>query len=224
MTSARERLLIDHFRLDPGWAAALAPVSQNLVDMIATLRGREYLPSGPRVLRAFHRPFDQVKVLIAGQDPYPTPGHAVGLSFSVEPGCEIPRSLQNIHAEYSSDLRLPTPTTGDLSPWSDQGACLLNRTLTVAPGQPASHRDIGWGAITERAVTALAERGTPLVAVLWGRQAQELEPLLAGIPIIASPHPSPLSARRGFFGSRPFSRVNDLLTSHGAPPIDWSLP
>lgn len=224
MTTSPEQLLVERFYLDPGWARALAPVAQNLLDMVETLRGREYLPSGQNVLRAFHQPFDEVKVLIAGQDPYPTPGHAVGLSFSVEPGSEIPRSLQNIYTELVDDLGVPRPTTGDLTPWSHQGVCLLNRTLTVAPGQPASHRGIGWEAITETAVRALAARQAPLVAILWGRQAQELSPLLGTTPTITSAHPSPLSASRGFFGSRPFSRTNDALASHSAQPIDWRLP
>lgn len=218
-------LLHQYFGIDPGWARALAPVAQDILDMGPVLQAKgAYFPHGSQILRAFTRPFDEVRVLIAGQDPYPTPGHAVGLSFSVGPESEIPRSLQNIFTEYSSDLGLPRPTSGDLTPWTDQGVCLLNRTLTVAPGEPASHRGIGWEKITERAVTALSERGRPLVAILWGRQAQELTPLLGRTPIIASAHPSPLSASRGFFGSRPFSRANGVLEIQGAEPIDWRLP
>lgn len=220
-----ERLLTDYFRIDSGWARAMAPVAEDILAMGPVLQAKgAYFPHGSQILRAFTRPFDQVRVLVAGQDPYPTPGHAVGLSFSVAPGCEIPRSLQNIFTEYSHDLELPMPTSGDLTPWTDQGVCLLNRTLTVAPGAPASHRGIGWEKITEHAVTALAERGGPLVAILWGRQAQELTPLLGQTPIIASTHPSPLSAARGFFGSRPFSRANAALVGQGAEPIDWRLP
>jgi uracil-DNA glycosylase len=164
-------------------------------------------------------------VLIVGQDPYPTPGHAVGLSFSVAPDVRpIPRSLTNIYAELTADLGVPTPTTGDLSPWADRGVLLLNRVLTVRPGAPASHRGRGWEAVTAQAIAALVDRGGPLVAVLWGRDARSLVPHLGGIPCIESAHPSPLSARSGFFGSRPFSRANELLARQGADPIDWSLP
>lgn len=225
MTAFDRTLLREHFRLDPGWARALEPVAGDLVTMVDTLaRHGAYLPHGSQVLRAFHQPFDQVKVLIVGQDPYPTPGHAVGLSFSVEAGSEIPKSLRNIFTEYSEDLGLPTPTSGDLTPWTRQGVCLLNRTLTVAPGAPASHRGLGWETITEQAIRALVSREQPLVAVLWGRQAQELTPLLGSTAVVASAHPSPLSAYRGFHGSRPFSRVNTLLTGQGADPVDWRLP
>jgi uracil-DNA glycosylase len=195
--------------------------------------GRRYLPAGPNVLRAFTFPFDQVRVLIVGQDPYPTPGHAVGLCFSV--GADVrplPRSLDNIFAEYCSDLGFPTPSNGDLTPWAQRGVLLLNRVLTVRPGTPASHRGKGWETVTERAIRALAGRAQPLVAVLWGRDAGTLKPMLAtGSPegraevkTIESAHPSPLSAQRGFFGSQPFSRANALLTEMGADPIDWRLP
>lgn len=226
MTIGPEQRLIDHFFLDPGWARALSPVSGEIEAMIPVLKEQgRYLPHGSKILRAFHQPFDRIRVLIVEQDPYPTPGHAVGLSFSVDPETQpLPPSLQNIFAEYTSDLKLPTPLNGDLSPWAAHGVCLLNRTLTVSPGSPASHRGIGWEKITERAVTALAERGGPLVAVLWGRQAQELTPLLGDTPIIASAHPSPLSAHRGFFGSRPFTRANELLAAQGGEPVDWHLP
>lgn len=224
MSNTGYRLLTDHFRLDPGWARALEPVAGSIVAMADVLAEQgPYLPHGSQVLRAFHYPFDEVKVLIAGQDPYPTPGHAMGLSFSVEPHSDIPKSLHNIFTEYQADLGLPEPGSGDLTPWARQGVCLLNRTLTVAPGQPASHRGIGWEPITEQAIRALAARDKPLVAVLWGRQAQELEPLLGTTPVVASPHPSPLSAYRGFFDSKPFSRVNTLLGEQGAGPIDWRL-
>jgi uracil-DNA glycosylase len=186
--------------------------------------GRGYLPAGKHVLRAFTRPFDQVRVLVVGQDPYPTPGHPVGLSFSVAPGVRpLPRSLTNIFTELASDVGVPAPADGDLSPWCDQGVLLLNRVLTVSPGTPASHRGKGWEAVTEQAIRALVERGGPLVAVLWGRDAQTLRPMLHGVPCVASPHPSPLSAARGFFGSRPFSRVNAMLEQQGAAPVDWSL-
>ncbi|HLS76041.1 MAG TPA: uracil-DNA glycosylase [Nocardia sp.] len=218
--------------VDPGWAEALAPVADRITAMGEFLRaenaaGRGYLPKGENVLRAFQRPFADVRVLIVGQDPYPTPGHAMGLSFSVAPDVSpIPRSLVNIFTELHKDLGHPTPTTGDLSPWSDQGVLLLNRVLTVTPGQAASHRGKGWEAVTEQAIRALVARRAPLVAILWGRDAGTLRPLLneAGVPYIESAHPSPLSASRGFFGSRPFSRANELLEKQGAEPVDWRLP
>ncbi|HMM96606.1 uracil-DNA glycosylase [Phycicoccus sp.] len=214
----------------PTWAAALAPVEDTVARLGEFLRaevaaGRGYLPGGPHVLRAFQRPLDAVKVLIVGQDPYPTPGHAMGLSFSVAPDVRpVPRSLVNVYQELGTDLGLPTPASGDLTPWADQGVLLLNRVLTVAPGKPASHRGLGWEEVTGRAIEALVERGGPLVAILWGRDARSLAPLLGDVPRIESAHPSPLSARNGFFGSRPFSRANALLTEAGATPVDWRLP
>jgi len=189
--------------------------------------GHRYLPAGANVLRAFTFPFDQVRVLIVGQDPYPTPGHAVGLSFSVAADVRpLPRSLENIFSEYGKDLGYPSPATGDLTPWSERGVMLLNRVLTVRPGNPASHRGKGWEAVTECAIRALVAREQPLVAVLWGRDASTLKPMLDGADCVAieSPHPSPLSASRGFFGSRPFSRANELLEKMGADPVDWRLP
>jgi uracil-DNA glycosylase len=216
-------------QVDAGWARALAPVEDQVARMGDFLRaelaaGRGYLPAGKHVLRAFTRPFDQVRVLVVGQDPYPTPGHPVGFAFSVAPGVRpLPRSLTNIFTELASDVSVPAPADGDLSPWCDQGVLLLNRVLTVSPGTPASHRGKGWEAVTEQAIRALVERGGPLVAVLWGRDAQTLRPMLHGVPCVASPHPSPLSAARGFFGSRPFSRVNAMLEQQGAAPVDWSL-
>ncbi|MGB3770897.1 MAG: uracil-DNA glycosylase [Rhodococcus sp. (in: high G+C Gram-positive bacteria)] len=215
---------------DPGWATALAPVADDIARMGDFLRaenaaGRGYLPHGEDVLRAFSRPFEDVRVLVLGQDPYPTPGHAVGLSFSVAPDVRpVPRSLINIFTEYTDDLGFPTPTSGDLSPWADRGVLMLNRVLTVQPGKPASHRRKGWEAVTARAITALVERpGRSLVAVLWGRDAATAKPLLAANPTVESAHPSPLSASRGFFGSRPFSAVNEHLTTLGEDPVDWKL-
>jgi uracil-DNA glycosylase len=209
----------------------LAPVEPVIADMGEFLRaelaaGRRYLPAGSNVLRAFTQPFDEVRVLIVGQDPYPTPGHAIGLSFSVSPDTRpIPRSLANIFREYSTDLGHPTPSTGDLTPWAEQGVLLLNRVLTVAPGDPGSHRDKGWEKVTEQAIRALVDRdAAPLVAILWGRDARNLAPLLVDVPLVESPHPSPMSADRGFFGSRPFSRVNELLEELGGDPVDWKLP
>lgn len=216
--------------IDSGWAAELAPVASDIAALGERLRGevaagRGYLPAGDRVLRAFQRPLSGVKVLIVGQDPYPTPGHPIGLSFAVERHVRpIPRSLANIYRELQSDLGIPPAGHGDLSAWSDQGVMLLNRVLTVAPGAPASHRGWGWEKVTEHAIRSLVARGGPLVAILWGRDAANLRPLLGGTPIIESPHPSPLSASRGFFGSRPFSRANALLLEQGAEPVDWHVP
>jgi uracil-DNA glycosylase len=215
--------------VEAGWATALAPVADRIAAMGDFLRaelaaGRSYLPAGSNVLRAFTQPFADVRVLIVGQDPYPTPGHPVGLSFSVEPDVRpIPRSLQNIYRELGSDLGLAAPANGDLTPWARHGVLLLNRVLTVAPGAPGSHRGKGWEAVTEQAIRALVARDVPLVAILWGRDAQTLQPLLGRVPRIESVHPSPMSADRGFFGSRPFSRANALLLEQGAEPLDWSL-
>ena len=215
--------------VESGWARALAPVRDRIAAMGEFLRaelaaGRGYLPAGPNVLRAFTQPFADVRVLIVGQDPYPTPGHAVGLSFSVQPHVRpLPRSLQNIYRELQADLGHAPPAHGDLSAWSRHGVLLLNRVLTVAPGAPASHRGKGWEAVTDQAIRALAARGTPLVAILWGRDAQTLRPLLAGVACVESAHPSPMSADRGFFGSRPFSRANAHLLEQGAEPVDWAL-
>jgi uracil-DNA glycosylase len=223
--------------IDPGWADALEPVAGRIAAMGDFLRaevaaGRGYLPSGDNVLRAFKQPFAGVRVLIVGQDPYPTPGHAVGLAFSVAPQVRpLPPSLVNIFREYSEDLGYPTPATGDLTPWTERGVLLLNRVLTVQPGKPGSHRGRGWEEVTEQAIRALAARkaaagagGEPLVAILWGRDARTLAPLLEGVPRIESAHPSPYSAASGFFGSRPFSRANQLLEQEGAEPVDWKLP
>jgi uracil-DNA glycosylase len=223
--------------IDAGWATALEPVAGRIAAMGDFLReevaaGRRYLPAGDNVLRAFQQPFAGVRVLIMGQDPYPTPGNAVGLSFSVAPTVRrLPPSLANIFTEYSSDLGYPTPSTGDLVPWSERGVLLLNRVLTVRPGQPGSHRGLGWEEVTEQAIRALAARQAPgstgrvpLVAILWGRDARNLAPLLDGVPLIESAHPSPNSADRGFFGSRPFSRASKLLEQQGAPGVDWKLP
>jgi uracil-DNA glycosylase len=217
--------------VDAGWAQALEPVAGRVTELGEFLRaelaaGRGYLPAGPNVLRAFTFPIDAVRVLVVGQDPYPTPGHAVGLSFSVAPEVRpLPRSLDNIFAEYTSDLGHPKPSSGDLTPWCLGGVMLLNRVLTVRPGTPASHRGKGWEAVTECAIRALVARSQPMVAILWGRDAATLKPMLGpDCAVIESAHPSPLSASRGFFGSRPFSRANAMLTELGAEPVDWRLP
>lgn len=213
----------------PDWAEALAPVADVVAGMGEFLRqelaaGRGYLPAGANVLRAFSRPMADVRVLLVGQDPYPTPGHAVGLCFSVAPDVRpLPRSLVNIYTELEADLGIPPAASGDLTPWFEQGVLLLNRVLTVRPGQPGSHRGKGWEQVTACAIDALVARGGPLVALLWGRDAQNLSPRLGNVPQISSAHPSPLSAHAGFFGSRPFSRVNAALESQGATGIDWRL-
>lgn len=212
------------------WAEALAPVAEQLAAVTAFVdaerdAGVQVLPDDALILAAFERPLTDVRVLIVGQDPYPTPGHAVGLSFSTAAGVRpIPRSLANIYRELHDDLGIPAVTHGDLSAWADQGVLLLNRVLTVRAGDAGSHRRRGWEAITEFAIRALARRGGPLVAILWGNDARALGPLLGDVPLIESAHPSPLSASRGFFGSRPFSRVNAALEAQGALGIDWSLP
>ncbi|ARJ05609.1 uracil-DNA glycosylase [Cnuibacter physcomitrellae] len=215
--------------VDPGWAAALEPVGPTLAALGDFLRaetaaGRGYLPAGPDVLRAFRTPLADVRVLIVGQDPYPTPGHPIGLSFAVERHVRpVPRSLGNIYRELRDDLGIEPPPHGDLTRWSQNGVMLLNRVLTVQPGQPGSHRGRGWEQITDRAIEVLAGRGGPLVAILWGRDAASLRPALGSVPSVSSPHPSPLSASRGFFGSKPFSAVNRLLVEQGADPVDWRL-
>ncbi len=221
--------LVEKGLVAPDWAEALAPVDDRIATMGAYLReelaaGRGYLPAGDHVLRAFQRPLADVRVLIVGQDPYPTPGHPVGLSFSVARDVRpIPRSLTNIYQELSTDVGVPPAAHGDLTAWADQGVMLLNRVLTVRPGESASHRGRGWEEVTECAITALVRRGGPLAAILWGRDAQSLKPMLGQVPWVESVHPSPLSASRGFFGSRPFSRVNRLLEEQGGTPVDWSL-
>jgi uracil-DNA glycosylase len=216
--------LIDKGLMAPDWAEALAPVDGRIEQMGRFLReelaaGRRYLPSGENVFRAFRRPLADVRVLVVGQDPYPTPGHPIGLSFAVEKHVwPLPRSLVNIYLELRDDLGVVPPRHGDLTGWSDQGVMLLNRVLTVRPNESA------WEEVTERAISALVARGGPCVAILWGRDAQSLKPMLGQVPWVESVHPSPLSASRGFFGSKPFSRVNRLLEEQGAAPVDWTLP
>jgi uracil-DNA glycosylase len=222
--------LVERGLMAGDWAQALAPVEPVVEAMGRFLRaeiaaGRGYLPHGDQVLRAFQRPLAEVRVLVVGQDPYPTPGHPVGLSFSVAPDVRpLPPSLVNIFSEVVADLGVPPPSSGDLTAWADAGVLLLNRSLTVQPGKPAAHRGKGWERVTDRAIEALATRGGPAVAILWGRDAQGLKPMLGGIPWVESVHPSPLSASRGFFGSRPFSRANELLIAQGGTPVDWRLP
>jgi uracil-DNA glycosylase len=220
--------LVERGYVAADWAEALAPVEDRIAAMGRFLReeqaaGRGYLPAGDLVLRAFERPMADVKVLVVGQDPYPNPTHPIGLSFAVARDVwPLPASLRNIYVELRDDLGVVPPKHGDLTAWADQGVMLLNRVLTVRPGESASHRGRGWEEVTECAIRALAARGGPLAAILWGRDAQSLKPLLAPVPWVESVHPSPLSAHRGFFGSRPFSRVDRLLEEQGGTPVAWS--
>jgi uracil-DNA glycosylase len=222
--------LVDKGLMAPDWAAALAPVDDQVAAMGRFLReelaaGRSYLPAGEHVFRAFERPLADVRVLVVGQDPYPTRGHPIGLSFAVDADVRpIPRSLVNIYQELRADLGIETPDHGDLTGWADQGVMLLNRTLTVRPGSSGAHHGKGWEPVTQLAIETLARRGGPYVALLWGSHARKLKAMLGSIPVVESAHPSPLSAHGGFFGSRPFSRVNALLGEQGGAPVDWSLP
>lgn len=222
--------LVDKGLVAPDWAEALAPVDADIESMGRFLReelaaGRRYQPSGEAVFRAFQRPLADVRVLIVGQDPYPNPEHPIGLSFAVRRDVwPLPPSLVNIYRELRDDLGIMPPRHGDLTAWADRGVMLLNRCLTVRPGASNSHRGRGWEPVTERAITALAARGGPCTAILWGSDARKLKPLLDPIPTVESAHPSPLSAYRGFLGSRPFSRVNRLLQDQGGEPLDWTLP
>ena len=221
--------------MDPDWAKALAPVEPQIRAMGVFLReqiesGHHILPASHNILRAFSIPLKSIKVLIVGQDPYPTPGHPVGLSFCTSPKVRpLPKSLINIYKELVNDLGVSTPQSGDLKPWTKQGVMLLNRCLTVEAGKANSHQGKGWETVTDAAINALNSRKDengntmPLVAILWGRNAQSLAPLLTNATLITSSHPSPLSASRGFFGSKPFSRANSALIKMGASPIDWSL-
>lgn len=227
MTAKSLAELADAGLIHASWVEALAPVAADIAALGERLRseGKPYLPAGDLVLQAFRTPLEAVRVLILGQDPYPTPGHPIGLSFAVDPHVRpLPRSLSNIYRELSDDLGIDPAPHGDLSAWGAQGVMLLNRVLTVAPGAPASHRGWGWERVTEHAIRCLVARPSPLVAVLWGRDAMNLEPLLGDTAIVSSAHPSPLSASRGFFGSKPFSRVNALLEEQGADPVDWRVP
>ena len=219
-----------------GWADVRAPVADTIARLEDRLRaeqaaGRPFAPAGDRVFAALGMPLAQVRVLVVGQDPYPTPGHAIGLAFAVDRDVRpLPGSLRNLLAEYETDLGLPRPTHGDLSAWVDEGVLLLNRALSVRHGAAGSHRGWGWEEVTDAIVDGLVTHhraaGIPLVALLWGRDAQGLAPRLqtGGAHVLTAPHPSPLSAHRGFLGSRPFTRTNTLLEAAGAEPVDWRLP
>jgi len=181
-------------------------------------------PRMDQILRAFDTPPRKIRVLLVGQDPYPGAAHAMGLAFSVDRSVHsLPPSLINIRDEFRSDTGLPIPPHGDLSPWAENGVLLLNRHLTTLVGSPGAHRAIGWARFTDLVIQSLVERNQFFVSILWGREASELQPLLGELPRIESPHPSPLSARLGFFGSRPFTRANQALEENGRVQIDWSL-
>jgi uracil-DNA glycosylase len=211
-------------QMHESWQLALADQRPLLERIELDLRPvfSHIAPAPELVCRAFEMPLDDVRVLLLGQDPYPTEGDAVGLAFAIAPGRAQPRSLRNIMTELASDLPNAT-NSGDLSRWVDQGVMLLNRHLTTNLGSAGSHIGLGWQEFTDAAVRALAQHhGRDLVAVLWGNQARTAQQLLGAAQIVASAHPSPLSAHRGFFGSRPFSQVNQALEKVGREPIDWS--
>jgi len=217
-------------KIEAGWKQALAsewdkPYFASLASFVRDAYGRSvvYPPAG-KIFAAFDAcPFDKVKVVILGQDPYHGAGQANGLSFSVNPGVEIPRSLRNIYAELQSDLGTTPPPSGDLSRWASQGVLLLNATLTVQAGMAGSHQGHGWEEFTDAAIRALATERESLVFILWGAYAQRKGAFIdrSRHCVIASPHPSPLSASRGFYGSRPFSQANRYLASLGKEPIQW---
>ncbi|MDR7102042.1 uracil-DNA glycosylase [Croceicoccus sp. BE223] len=218
------------------WAAALEPAlsGAELRELDRWLAGEEaagrtvYPPAHERLRALQLTPLAAVKVVILGQDPYHGPGQAHGLAFSVPMGERLPPSLRNIYRELAEDCGIAPPLTGDLSGWARQGVLLLNNALTVEAGRAGSHQNRGWEALTDACVAAVAGREEPCVFILWGSHAQAKVQRVAGLGpgtrhgLIASPHPSPLSAYRGFFGSRPFSRANAFLVAHGRGPIDWS--
>lgn len=217
-------------QMHPTWQVALADVKPLLesieakLDSLPESGGGEFVPPKPFVMRAFEQPLDKIRVLIVGQDPYPTAGHAIGLSFAVNTDVKpLPRSLKNILIELKDDLGKTVSAEGDLSRWSKQGVLLLNRHLTTDLAEAGAHTDIGWAAFTDKVINVLNRKlGRKLVAILWGAQAQQLSGALCDCTVLMSAHPSPLSARRGFFGSKPFSRTNEALNQVGEQPIDWS--
>lgn len=215
--------------IDPSWLPVLESQTRELAEIDSALErehesGNAVAPDSANILRVLRVPVDSIRVLIVGQDPYPTPGHAAGWAFSVDRAVRpLPRSLTNIFVELRDDLGVDPPNHGDLTSWVERGVALLNTTLTVRVGEAGSHRHLPWRAVTGAIVTTLASRELPLVTVLWGNDALWAKPLLGETAVVESAHPSPLSARRGFFGSRPFSRVNELLIRQGAEPIDWHL-
>ena len=212
-------------QMHPSWQQALAG-QHDLLDQIEANVSTDaaVAPAMPMVMRAFEQPVDSVRVLLVGQDPYPGPGHAIGLSFAVAPEVSpLPRSLQNMMRELRDDLGKDVSNGGDLQRWSSQGVMLLNRHLTTSSGTSAAHFDAGWARFTDAAISVLNRaRGRKLVAILWGNEAIALQRLLADVQVVSSAHPSPLSARRGFFGSKPYSKTNEALKFVGEQPIDWS--
>jgi uracil-DNA glycosylase len=212
-------------QMHPSWQTALAGQRELLAEIEAKVStDAAVAPALPMVMRAFEQSVDSVRVLIVGQDPYPSAGHAIGLSFAVAPEVSpLPRSLQNMMRELRDDLGRDVTTGGELERWSNQGVMLLNRHLTTSSGQSAAHFDAGWSRFTDAAISVLnRSRGRKLVAILWGNEAISLQRLLPDVQVISSAHPSPLSARKGFFGSKPFSRTNEALKFVGEQPIDWS--
>jgi uracil-DNA glycosylase len=212
-------------QMHPSWQQALAG-QRDLLEQIESNVSTDaaVAPALPMVMRAFEQPVDSVRVLLVGQDPYPGPGHAIGLSFAVAPEVSpLPRSLQNMMRELRDDLGRDVSNGGDLQRWSSQGVMLLNRHLTTSSGTSAAHFDAGWARFTDAAISVLNRaRGRKLVAILWGNEAIALQRLLTDVQVVSSAHPSPLSARRGFFGSKPFSKTNEALKFVGEQPIDWS--
>lgn len=213
-------------QMHPSWQLAL-PEARDILDSIEAKLGQatsEFVPPISLVMRAFEQPLDEIRVLIVGQDPYPTAGHAIGLSFAVNTDVKpLPRSLKNILIELKDDLGKSVSAEGDLSRWSKQGVLLLNRHLTTDLAEAGAHGEIGWAAFTDKVIQVLNRKlGRKMVAILWGNQAQQLAPALCDCSVLSSAHPSPLSARRGFFGSKPFSKTNEALIAVGEQPIDWS--
>jgi uracil-DNA glycosylase len=220
-------------RMDQSWLEAVGdeletPAMQELRSFLAAevAAGRGFYPPAPLVFNALQlTPFEEVRVVILGQDPYHGPGQAMGLSFSVPAGVSQPPSLRNIFTELESDLGLPAPATGDLTPWAERGVLLLNSVLTVAPRSPGSHAGKGWEAFTDRVIAELSARREGVVFLLWGRSAQQKGAIVdvTRHDVLTAAHPSPYSAGNGFFGCRHFSRANAILEAAGIPPIDWNL-
>ena len=209
-------------QLHPSWQKSLKDYLPLLDEIEEKISVDSYLPNSKLVMRALSRDMHQSKVLLLGQDPYPNPNYPVGLAFSIPQKETIfPSSLKNIFKELKADIGVDIPKSGDLSPWAEQGVVLLNRTLTCRTGESNSHVDSGWRSFTELCVEKIASLGA--IAILWGNNAQECSKYFATDKLITAPHPSPLSAHRGFFGSKPFSRANAALIAAGKSPIDWSL-
>ena len=208
-------------RIHSSWYPLLQPVIPIINATLESISGDEIAPSLTDIFATFSAPLDDARVLLIGQDPYPSAGYAQGLAFSVNSKVSpLPKSLKNIFAEYQSDLGFQAPTHGDLSPWLASGVVLMNRVLTTRVGESNAHINRGWELVTTHIASELGRRGC--VAILWGNQAQELQSYFESS--ISSPHPSPLSAYRGFFGSKPFSRTNKLLEVRGLEPVNWKLP